>query len=111
MLLRTESPVRVTEVQTNLPALPEPYKAVEPPKAEEKLTPDLRAVLGGADPATPLRLEVILALTPDESDRVWRRELYAAAPGLVIEGRVGPLVSVKVPPAQVRARPTGRAVW
>ncbi len=107
VLLRTDSPVRVTEVQTNLPALPVPLKPVEPAKGEEKLTPELRALLAGGAPPKLLRLDVILALTPDESDRSWRRELIAAAPGIVIEGRVGPLVSVLVPSEQVRARPDG----
>ncbi len=107
VLLRTDSPVRVTEVQTYLPALPPPLKAVEPAKGEEKLTPELRALLAGADAAKPLRLDVILALTPDESDRAWRRELSAAAPDIVIEGRVGPLVSALVPAGKVRARPDG----
>ena len=57
-----------------------PREAPVAAKGEEKLTPDLRARLaGGGDAATPLRLEVILALTPDESDRAWRRDLSAAA--------------------------------
>jgi hypothetical protein len=105
VLLRTDSPIRVTEVQTNLPALPAPLPVAEVPKGEEKLTADLRAKLAGADAATPLRLEVILALAPDDSDRTWRRELFAAVPGIVIEGRVGPLVTVKVLPEQVRGKP------
>jgi hypothetical protein len=117
VLLRTDSPVRVTEVQTHLPAVAAPLKPAkppkdeekpnpsEPPKAEEKLTPDLLARLGGADANTPLRLDVILTLAPDENDRGWRRELFTAAPGIVIEGRVGPLVTVKVLPGQVRGKP------
>ncbi|HEX5271451.1 MAG TPA: hypothetical protein VFW33_13230, partial [Gemmataceae bacterium] len=106
VLLRTDSPVRVTEVQTNLPALPAPLKEAQPPKGEEKITPDLRARLTGADAATALRVEIILSLTPpNDIDRGWQRELVAAAPGIVIEGRVGPLVSAKVPPAQLRGTP------
>ena len=102
VLLRTDSPVRVTEVQTNLPPVAAPFSQKKIAKGDEKLTPDLTERLTGANAATPLRLDVILALAPDESDRTWQRELQAAAPGLVIEGRVGPLVSVKVLPGQVR---------
>jgi hypothetical protein len=115
VLLRTDSPVRVTEVQPQLPlpAAPEPAPAAppkpdEPIKPDEKLSPELRALLAGAGDATrPLRLDVILSLTPDDKDRTWRRELFAGAPGVVIEGRLGPVVSVVVPADQVKPRPDG----
>jgi hypothetical protein len=104
LLLRTDSAVRVTEVRPDLPA-PRPRPA--PPaiaKGQEKLTPDLRDLLaGGGDANKPQRLEVILWVTPDESDNTWQRVLTRAVPDLVIEGRVGPLVSVLVPPDQAPA--------
>ncbi len=102
VLLRTDSPVRVTEVQSYLPPLPAPLKVTAPPKGEEKITADLRARLASADAATPLRLEAVLALAPDDNDRSWQRALASVAPGVVIEGHVGPLVTLKATPAQVR---------
>jgi hypothetical protein len=75
------------------------------------LTPELRALLAGPDASKPQRLDVILALTPEESDRTWRRELVAAAPSLIVEGRVGPLVSVLMPPDQVRPRDDDMGKW
>jgi len=107
LLLRTDSPVRVTEVQSDLPSPLARAKPAGPAKGEEQLTPELRALLAGGDASKPQRLEVILALTPDDSERAWRRELTSAAPGLVIEGRVGPLVTVVVPPDQARAKEDG----
>jgi hypothetical protein len=104
VLLRTDSAVRVTDVQPDLPA-PRPHPA--PPaiaKGQEKLTPDLRSLLaGGGDVSKPQRLEVILWLSPNEMDRTWSSDLTRAVQGLVIEGRVGPLVSVLVPPSQAPA--------
>lgn len=103
ILLRTDSPVRVIEVQPELP-LPRPRPA--PPaiaKGQEKLTPELRELLAAGEAAKPQRLEVILSLTPDDSERTWRRDLTRAVPGLLIEGRVGPLVSVQVPPKELPA--------
>jgi hypothetical protein len=104
LLLRTDSAIRVTEVQPDLPA---PRARPAPPasaKGQEQLTPDLRELLaGGGDLKKPQRLEVILWLSPNDSDRTWERNLTRAVPELVIEGRVGPLVSVLVPPSEVPA--------
>ena len=47
------------------------------------------------------------ALTPGRVRSQLAPRAVAAAPGLVIEGRVGPLVSVLVPPDQAPARPDG----
>jgi hypothetical protein len=106
LLLRTDSPIRVIEVQTDLPAPIGRTPPAEPAKGDEKLTPDLRALPAG-DAAKPQRLEVILAVTPDDTERRWRRELERAVPGLLVEGRIGPLVSVVVAQDQVRAREDG----
>src|SRR5262249_35007381 len=46
------------------------------------------------------RLEVLLAHTPNDLDVEWRRILKQAAPGLLTEGRVGPLVEVLARPDQ-----------
>src|SRR5205823_1154718 len=70
----------------------------EVPPEQEKLTPDLRELLADAgQAATTRRLEVILALTPEERDDTWRRLLLRAVPGLDLEGRLGPVVTVKAP--------------
>ena len=94
-------PIRLVEVRPDLPATaarPEPPAV---PKGQEKLTPELRELVGdAAKAAAPARLEVILARTPDEGERGWADALLQASPGLVIEGRLGPLVSVRVAPGQ-----------
>lgn len=89
-------PVRLVEVIgvaepppaiVTLPPIPadQPYLA--------KLTPDLRrqlAVEGAMD--KPLRLEVVLANAPSDTDYDWREQFFKA--GVVIEGRVGAVVTV-----------------
>ena len=71
------------------------------PKEQEKLSPDLREVL--AAEAEPMRLEVILAGVPDVEDKSYLRALRGAIPGLTVEGRLGPLVTVVANPAQAPA--------
>jgi hypothetical protein len=96
--------VRVTEVQPGTP-LPVPRpRPPQVPKGQEKLSPDLRDVLNDeAAAAKPARLEVILAGTPAPEDKNYRAMLSRAAPGLVVEGRLGPLVSVLANPNQAPA--------
>jgi hypothetical protein len=100
--LRNVWPLQVAEV------IPEPAgvaaaKDVPPPPEVAgkrdprlKIARDLRAL---AAQEQPVRLEVILAATPAD-DRSWRHELSSAAPGSEIEGRLGPLVSLRAPPNQ-----------
>lgn len=93
-------PIRLVEVR---PDLPPPAARPEPPaipKGQEKLTPELRELVGDAKATAPARLEVILARTPDDGERGWADALLQGSPGLVIEGRLGPLVSVRVAPGQ-----------
>jgi hypothetical protein len=99
--LKTVSPVLITEV------VPEP-EGVAPPrelpapkrpgKGEEhllKVSPELRALMAQeGEAAKPARMEVILAFTPGADDRDWQRALTGTAPGLAVEGRLGPLVTV-----------------
>jgi hypothetical protein len=110
-LLRTDSPIRVTEVQLNLPQPAARPKPPDPAPGDEKLSPELRALLGGPNAGKPQRLDVLLALAPEPDDRAWQRQLVAAAPGLVVEGHVGPLVSVYMPPAQARPRADDMGRW
>jgi hypothetical protein len=89
-------PVRLVVVYPQLP-LPagRPTPPVVPP-GQEKLTADLREALAGPAPAGgPQRLEVILAAAPALSeDRTWLRPMDL--PGVTVEGRLGPLVTVLV---------------
>src|SRR5262249_35186348 len=48
----------------------------------------------------PVRLEVILAATPFDDERSWRQELTLTAPDAVIEGRMGPIVTLRLRPSQ-----------
>ncbi len=97
---RTPSPVVVVEARPDLP-LPSVRPPAPPLPAElQKIGPELRNVLDKAD---PVRLEVILTRTPADGDRSWFVALKAAAPGLVVEGRLGPLVTVRAALNQVKA--------
>jgi hypothetical protein len=97
--LRYVSPIRVTEV-TPEPAGVPPAKSI--PAAPESAGGPLDKVSAGlralADAAQPERMEVILSFTPTPEDPDWRRVLTEAAPGLTIEGRLGPVVTVLGPP-------------
>src|SRR5205814_1342770 len=53
--------------------------------------------------AQPTRLQVILSTNPASDEQGWQRELRRSAPGLVVEGRLGPIVTVLVAPASLAA--------
>ncbi len=103
--LRQISPLRVIEV------LPEPEGVqaareaptdTPPPAAGReyllKITPELRDLAMQEGQIEARRLDVILDHTPTPSERAWRADLIDAANGLVIEGRIGPLVTVRANP-------------
>ena len=72
LLLRTDSPIRVTQVMPSLP-LPQARPALAaPPNGQEKLAPELRTLVA-AGGANPQRLEVILAQSPSGQDRSWEQ--------------------------------------
>ncbi|MFN4258343.1 MAG: hypothetical protein ACK4RK_03545 [Gemmataceae bacterium] len=101
--LRSIWPIQVIEV-TPEPADFPPRRAwtgQEPPQDQQFLSGDLRALLA-AEPNMPQRLEVILSYTPPEDDTSWRDDLQRAAPGLIIEGQLGPLVTVQAKPEQAK---------
>jgi hypothetical protein len=99
--LRNASPIRVIEV------LPEPEGAS--PRgwgavaervtvdATQKLSPELRARPREGDTARE-RYEVFLTYAPGPDDAVWREVLQRAAPELVIEGRLGTMVTAVASP-------------
>jgi hypothetical protein len=93
-LFRGGSTVRVIEVFPEMP--PPALRRIAPPVAPglEKITPDLRELLTDeSKAATPVRLEVILALTPAEDREPLARQL-AAEYGIIVEGRLGPVITV-----------------
>jgi len=89
------------------PDMPPPAPRPRPPKVprgQEKLSPDLRDVLNDAAAAAkPMRLEVILAGVPSAEDKSFIPMLRGAAAGLIVEGRLGPLVTVAAKPSQATA--------
>jgi hypothetical protein len=102
-------PVRLIEVvpePTGVPAVRQ-APAAESISAQDplaRLTPELRALTANEEQAAkPTRMQVILAMCPSPDDRGWQRELRGAAPGLVVEGRLGPVVTVLATPSQMPA--------
>jgi hypothetical protein len=92
--IRDVNPIHIVEVLAEPAATPANADAQQPVAADaalEKLSLDLR----DADPAEVLRLDAILARNPRAGDNSWK-ELFAR-PGVVIEGRLGPVVAIKGP--------------
>lgn len=97
--LRNLNPIRLTVAR---PDWPVPQGLPTPPPVADKLikfTPDLRALLAGPDAAKDARLEVILGWTPEDHDNSWMRLVEQS--GAIVEGRVGPLVSVRGIPREI----------
>src|SRR5262249_32254608 len=101
------SPVLVTEGISEPQGVPPGRGGPAPPAAPAngqetllKISADLRALAAQEGAAKAQRMEVILNFRPDSLDRTWRRALTSSAPGLVIEGEVGPLVTVVASPKQ-----------
>ena len=102
--LRQVNPILITEV------LPEPGPArelvlPEPPNPPflDKLSPNLMLLLRDKNLAeSALTLEVILAFTPKEDDAGWSQALKMAAPGMLLEGQSGPIVTVYTPAANAK---------
>ncbi|HLN27176.1 MAG TPA: S8 family serine peptidase [Gemmataceae bacterium] len=101
--IRNAWPVEIIEV------IPEPAGVVatkELPAAPsvpreqqylQKIGPDLRALVGQD---RVVRMEVILAVPPDGIDFTWERALTTVAHGLLVEGNMGPIVTVTAPANQ-----------
>jgi hypothetical protein len=93
-------PLRLSEIRPDLPLPVQRPRPPAVPAGQEKLTADLREVVAAKGADVPRRLEVILASGPTEDDRTWRRRLARGVPGIVLEGRVGPVVTVLMQPAK-----------
>ncbi|MFO0844547.1 MAG: hypothetical protein U0797_19480 [Gemmataceae bacterium] len=100
--LRGISPIRLTVVRPDWPVPSAFPPAPTVPPKEVKFTPDLRALLAGGDAGKQARLEVVLGWTPEKGDRSWQRLIEQA--DAVVEGRVGPLVTVLGVPKDVAPR-------
>jgi hypothetical protein len=96
---RDSSMLRAIRVYPNLP-VPAPMPATPKiPAGQEKFTPDLRALFAAGDGAAkPTRMEVILGYTPAPNDRQW--EKIFDVPGVLIEGRLGSLVTILASPKE-----------
>ncbi len=105
--LKNVSPILIAEV------LPEPEgppkelpPTAAPAKGEEyylKITPELRELAAKEEAPKSVRMEVILNYIPAEYDNEWRRELHMSVPGLVLEGQLGPVLTVVGSPKQASA--------
>jgi hypothetical protein len=102
-------PLVVTEV------IPEPAGVAEAkappsvapvPEGEQHLLKIARDLREMPPQESPVRIQVFLASAPGEVSRAWRRELTLAAPDATIEGRLGPLVTLKTRMDQIPALAT-----
>jgi hypothetical protein len=91
-VIQSLSPVRITNVRPDWPVPTGRPKAVEVPEKQLKFAPELRTLLAGGDAGKQARMEVILGWTPAESEKGWQRSITQS--GCVIEGRMGPIVTV-----------------
>jgi hypothetical protein len=98
-------PVRTAEVLREPEGVPPSADAPPPPEPEgplQKLAPDLRdKATGEADAQRPTRFEVILTNAPPGLDQNWRGAMLTI-PGVMVEGRIGPVVSIAAPLAVAR---------
>ncbi|MGE3805418.1 MAG: hypothetical protein AB7K24_12155 [Gemmataceae bacterium] len=105
--LRGVAPIQVVEVTPEpaefppprpAPAAPEPLEADKQHLA--KISPELAKLLGVEGEEKPRRIEIILNYTPADDDNSWRRELNKTTPNLIVEARLGPLVTLFVPASE-----------
>jgi hypothetical protein len=102
--LRNRSPILITEVLPEPQGPPREIPAPATPEGtSQKIAFDLRRLSGQEAAGKPIRMEVILTYFPVEFETTWRRELITAAPGIVIEGRLGSIVAVVGSPKMAAA--------
>ena len=106
--LRSLSPIVIAEVITEgegvapIKELAAPA-AVRPRPRRKSLPNCVRCWPPRARRPNRARLEVVLVNTPDPDSRSWQRDLRSAAPEIVIEGHLGPYVTVLLAPDKVPA--------
>jgi hypothetical protein len=105
--IRVVNPVRIAEVLPEPEGVPPsadvPPPAM-PPAGQEflaKIAPDLRAAATAEGAAAPIRFEVVLTHAPPPDAVGWAAPLIAQG-GVVVEGRIGPVVSVLAPATTIR---------
>jgi hypothetical protein len=102
--LRLATPIRVIELLSDQPPPPEP--PLPPARGIAslyKITPELWALASNKDEQNRLvRMEIILSFTPGAGDAGWRDLLSGAAPSLLIEGRMGQIVTALARAGQAR---------
>lgn len=104
--LRNQSPILIAEVLAEPQGPPQEPPAVTSVRAldnSQKIALDLRRLATQVEAAKATRMQVILTYTPDEFEVTWRREFVMASPGIVIEGRLGSVVTVVGPPKMAMA--------
>ena len=105
--LRSLSPIAIAEVIQEGEGVAPVKELVAPPevpKVQEEISPELRALIAAeGEAAKPRRLEIVLVNTPEPGSRAWQRDLRAAVPEIVIEGHMGPYVTVLLAPEKVPA--------
>jgi hypothetical protein len=99
--LRNASPILVTEVlpapnnaAPNAAAVPE-----APKEGDQKISREFRDLAGREGGARAVRMEVILSSTPRAWEATWQSDLDRLVPGVVIEGRAGPVVTILAAPS------------
>jgi hypothetical protein len=101
-VVRSLQPVRLVEARPDLPVPVGRPAPVKVPAARQKFDTALQSLLTGKKAATPAQLEVILGHTPRPTDRSWIAPLEST--GAVVEGRLGPLVTVYGVPRNVAGK-------
>lgn len=101
---------RIAPILT-MEVIPEPEGSEPPAEAEtpseaapmSKLSPDLRKLLAelGDNATKPIRVEVVLRGTPTDLDENWRESLATLRGAIGVEGRIGPLVTGVIKPADL----------
>jgi hypothetical protein len=107
--IREVTPIRIAEVlaepegvppSVDVPPTPLPLSNDGGLNALAKIAPDLRAIAAeGA--AGAIRFEVVLTHTPGLDDTAWRA-LFPTQSDFVVEGRIGPVVSILGPATAIR---------
>lgn len=109
--LRLVSPVRITEVIPEPEGVPPAKEPPPPPESPakgaenlQKIAPEVRALAAQEGQGKPERMEVIINFIPENEDQEhWRQDLLSTTAGLLVEGRMGTIVTVLASPKAAAA--------